>query len=126
MDETENDNEETNARKKSGSGRASGSGSGGAIRLPPTQLKEVTSNWEYLDATKVASRLAEFFSELPAKASAHVQVSWANLQNQGFAIVTQILKFGQEVSRLMHNLTRENVERLRHEFGVQVNGPTMG
>lgn len=115
MDEIEKQQE-----KKKGSG---GKGSaGGGIRLPPNQLKEVTSNWEYLDATKVVARLAEFFSELPAKASAHVQVSWANLKNKGFAIVTQLLSYGQEVARrvaeLRRNPTRENLERLRIEFGL--------
>jgi hypothetical protein len=111
----------------SGKGKAGGSG-GGGIRLPPTQLKEVTSNWEYLDAAKVAARVAEFFSELPAKASAHVQVSWANLQNKGYTIVTQILKWGQEVGKeiayLMQNLSRENAEILRARYGLNVTAPS--
>jgi len=103
---------------KSGKSGKTGGAAGGGIRLPPNQLKEVTSSWEYLDATKVAARVAEFFSELPARASAHVQVSWANIQNQGFTIVTQLLKYAQEVSRLLLNPTRENVEELRLKYGL--------
>jgi hypothetical protein len=120
--------EETSSAGESGkgkSGKSGGVGSTGGIRLPPNQLKEVTANWEYLDATKVAARLADFFSELPARASAQVQVSWANLQNQGFAIITQVLQFAKEVSSLMMNLTRENAEILRHRYGVNVTtGPS--
>jgi len=120
--------EETSSAGESGKGKSSksgGVGSTGGIRLPPNQLKEVTANWEYLDATKVAARLADFFSELPARASAQVQVSWANLQNQGFAIITQVLQFAKEVSSLMMNLTRENAEILRHRYGVNVTtGPS--
>jgi len=115
----------TGKKDESGTGKAGGSaGSGGGIRLPPNKLKEVTSNWEYLDPTKVAARLAEFFEELPAKASANLQVEWANLKNKGFAIITQFLKYGQEVSRLMHNLTRENQEVLRIKYGLIVTGPS--
>lgn len=132
IDDSDNDQisgtslEETEVSGQSGKGKSGKSGTaGGGVRLPPNQLKEVTSNWEYLDATKVAARLAEFFSELPARASAHVQVSWANLQNQGFAIITQVLQFAKEVSRLMMDLTRENVEILKHRYGVNVTtGPS--
>jgi hypothetical protein len=123
--------EETGSAGESGkgksgkSGKSGSAGSTGGVRLPPNQLKEVTSNWEYLDASQVAARLADFFSELPARASAQVQVSWANLQNQGFAIITQVLKFAEEVSRLMMDLTRENAEILRHRYGVNVTtGPS--
>jgi len=121
---SDNQDDEKDGKGSAGKGKAGSGSAGGGIRLPPSQLKEVTSNWEYLDVTKVAARVAEFFSELPARASAHVQVSWANLQNQGYTIVTQILKFGQEIARLMQNLTRENKETLRTKFGVHVSGPS--
>ncbi len=122
--------EETTAIDKSGEGKSGKSGksggtAGGGIRLPPNKLKEVMGSWQHFDANEVMAQVAEFFSELPARASAHVQVSWANLQNQGFAIVTQILKVAKEISRLMHNLTRENVEILKHRYGVNVTtGPS--
>ena len=131
-DATDNENnatgaaEDTDKSGKSGRGKV-GSGGGGGIRLPPDKLKEVTGNWEYLDVTKVAARMADFFSELPARASAQMQVSWAELQGagkEGFAIVTEILKYGQEISRLMHNLTRENVEILQVRYGLNVSGPS--
>jgi len=110
---------------KSGKSGKSGGTAGGGVRLPPNQLKEVTSTWEYLDATKAAARLAEFFSEGVARASAHVQVSWANLQNQGFTIIHQAIQFAKDVSRLMMNLTRENVDILKHRYGVNVTtGPS--
>ena len=123
MDEPEGTEREEDKEGKKGSGKASGSGSSG-IRLPPNKLKEVMTNWEHLDASKVVARLAEFFSELPARASANVEVSWANLKNHGYAIVTNLLQFGQEISRLMHNPTRENVERLRSEYGIMLPGPS--
>ncbi|HEU0118011.1 MAG TPA: hypothetical protein VFR09_05200, partial [Alphaproteobacteria bacterium] len=112
IDATDNEKDNRTGSGETDSGKSGGKsggtgGAGGGIRLPPNQLKEVTANWEYLDATKVAARVAEFFSELPARASAHVQVSWANVRNQGFTIVTQLLKYGHEVSALLHNLTRE-------------------
>jgi hypothetical protein len=119
--------EETTDAGESGKGKSGKSGgtAGGGIRLPPNLLKEVTSNWEFLDANKAAARLAEFFSELPARASAHVQVSWANISNQGFAIINQALQFAKDVSRLMLNLTRENADILRQRYGVNVqSGPS--
>lgn len=117
--------EETTGESGKGKTGKSGGTSGGGVRLPPNILKEVTSNWEFLDATKAAARMAEFFSELPARASAHVQVSWANLQNQGFAIITQALQFAKEVSHLMMNLTRENADILRQRYGVNItSGPS--
>ena len=109
---------------KSGKGKAGGGkASGGGIRLPPNKLAEVVKAFQYLDASKVAVRLAEFFSEMPARASANVQVNWANLRNHGFAIVTHMLAYGQEIARLMQNLTRENAERLRREYGITPSGP---
>lgn len=119
--------EETTGATESGKGKSGKSGgtAGGGIRLPPNILKEVASNFEYLDATKAAARLAEFFSEGVARASAHVSVSYANLQNQGFAIVHQAIQFAKDVSRLMMNLTRENMEILKHRYGVNVTtGPS--
>ncbi|MFY9288094.1 MAG: hypothetical protein WAO98_06290 [Alphaproteobacteria bacterium] len=120
-DAPEDTQDNRTGKEKSGK---SGSGSVGGIRLPPNQLKEVMGDWEYLDASKIAARVAEFFSELPARASAHVKVSYANVQNQGFAIVTQLLKYAQEVSRLLHNLTRENADILRQRFGLIISGPS--
>lgn len=108
------------------SGKSGKSGkSGGGIRLPPNQLKEVTGNWEYLDATKVAARVAEFFGEGVAKASAHAVVVWDSAK-QGFSVVMQFLKWGQdkgrEIAYLMQNLTRENAEILRARYGMNI-GP---
>jgi hypothetical protein len=120
MDETEDNDREEGQKKRSGKG----SGDSGGIRLPASKFQEVTKSWEYLDAAKTVSHLSEFFSELPARASANVEVSWANLKNHGYAVVTNFLKFGQEISSLMHNLTRENIERLRSEYGIMVPGPT--
>jgi hypothetical protein len=120
---TEQESEVTQSGK--GKGKSGKGGSGGGIRLPPNKIKEVHSDWEFLDATKVVARLAEFFSELPARASANLEVSWANIKNQGHAIVTHLLRTA-EVSRLMFNLTRENLDRLRREFGINIAGPSAG
>ncbi len=120
-----NESEKEDEGKKGSGGKASGgAGAAGGIRLPPNKLKEIMQNWEHLDATKVVARLAEFFSELPARASANVEVKWTNLKNHGYAIVTNLLNYGQEISRLMHNLSRENVERLRSEYGIMLPGPS--
>jgi hypothetical protein len=116
------DNDTGKTGKSGETGRAGGSG--GGMRLPPGQLKEVMANWKYLDANEIAARVSEFFSELPARASAHVQVSWANIQNQGHAIITQVLKYAKEVSRLMHDLTRENIEILKTRYNYPVGGPS--
>jgi hypothetical protein len=118
-DADDRDEQEKKKRGKSGSGSV---GESGGIRLPPNKLKEVMANWETLDAAKVVARLAEFFSELPARASAHLEVSWANLTNQGFAIVTDLVKLGQRIYELKLNPTRENRERLRLEYGILVAG----
>ncbi len=125
-DATDDDDNATGTASGSGKSGKSGKtgGGGGGIRLPPDKLKEVMSNWEYLDVNKVVARAAEFFVELPARASAHMQVSWAGVHKDGFAIVTQILKFGQEVSHLIHNLTRENADILRQRYGIHVSGPS--
>lgn len=110
--------------KKGGSGTEGTGGSAGGIRLSVNQFKDITNEREHLTGSNLATRLAEFFSELPAKASAQVQVSWANLKNHGYAIVTQLLKYGQEVARLVQNFTPQNAEILRMKYGLIISGPS--
>jgi hypothetical protein len=124
MDDTETEDGREEGKKRSGKG----SGEAGGIRLPPNKLQEVMRNWEHLDSGKIIAHMTDFFSEWPARASANAEVSWpkANLKNRGFAIATNFLKFGQEISHLMNNLTRENIERLRMEYGILVAGGPAG
>jgi hypothetical protein len=123
MTDDEEENKESGSRSKSGSGKSGGTGgAAGGIRLPPTKLKAITETWKHHGAAEAVTRLAEFFSELPARASAHMEVSWANLAEQGYMIVTDLLKLGQRIYELKLNPTRENRERLRLEFGILVAG----
>ncbi|HUY68263.1 MAG TPA: hypothetical protein VMV79_03070 [Alphaproteobacteria bacterium] len=118
IEDNEDGNQDAARRKgKSGSGTV-----GGGIRLPASKIAEVAANFKYLDAKEALAALAEFFSELPARASAHLQVSWANLANQGFAIVTDLVKLGQRIYEYRLNPTRENRERLRLDFNILVAG----
>lgn len=109
-----------------GKSTAKAAGGTGGIRLPPNKLKEVMKNWQALDVNEAAARVAEFFNEGVARASAHAVVSWNNVKDQGHAVITQFFKWGQEkgleISYLMRNLNRENAELLRSRYGLNVTG----
>src|ERR1700722_18512628 len=104
----QNDNEienttgdEPEGKGRSGKGGSSGSASGavgavaGAARfsINPQQLKEIWAQWKQLNVGETVAAVAEFFSELPARASANLHVDWtkaANLKNQGYALVNEV------------------------------------
>jgi hypothetical protein len=100
-------------------------GSADRIALSSSQEKDIRDTHRTYTASEIMERVAEFFSELPAIASANIRVSWANLKNHGYAIITQILKYA-EISKLMLNPTRENIEKLRVEHGITMPGPSAG
>ena len=120
------------------SGKGKSGSSGGGIRQPPNKLKDIMSNWDHLDVAKVVARVAEFFSELPARASANAVVNWAGVNKHGFAVVNHLISSGQEIAQFMRERTAGHVKRLRTKYGVKITaatgatpanpnfGPTMG
>lgn len=108
-DATDDENEEVRRKKKGDSGEGdsdswgrgkAGAGAGGGIRIPPTKLKEVMADWRHLDVKAVVEAVAEFFSDLPMRASANLQVKWeqtkANVKS--FAIVNWLITFGERTA----------------------------
>ena len=90
-----------------GRGKA-GFGASGGIRIPPQKLKEVMVDWRHLDVTAIVEAVAEFFSEMPMRASANLSVAWEKTKTnvKSFAIVNWVIEFGD---RAAHELgkTRE-------------------
>lgn len=122
----ENDDKEqkeTEGREGRGGGgrRSGGGGGGGGIRLPPNKLQEIMANWEHLDLTQAVLRVAEFFTDMPARASANLQVTWAGAVKQGYATVNHLISFGQEVAQLLRERDRTagQTRRLRR-WGIRV------
>lgn len=116
---TTDGNETGDGGNKKRSGKGS-SGSGGGIRLPPNKLKEIMANWEQLDLAKTVARVAEFFSELPARASANMRVDWASMSRHGFAVVNHLISSGQEIAHFMRERTAGHVKKLRTKYGVNI------
>ncbi|MBV8061035.1 MAG: hypothetical protein JO126_06510 [Alphaproteobacteria bacterium] len=118
----DNKQKETEGQEgRGGGGRRSGGGGGGGIKLPPNKLQEIMANWEHLDMTQAILRVAEFFTEMPARASANLQVTWTGVAKQSYAIVNHLISFGQEVSQLLRERDRTagQVRRLRR-WGIRV------
>jgi hypothetical protein len=116
-DPTDNDEEESARRKKKkdegegegdadsfGRGKAGAGSMMGKVRLPPQKLKEVMADWRHLDVTAIIQAVAEFFSELPMRASANLSVVWDKTKK--FTIVTDLIKKGTQAARDLM-LTRE-------------------
>jgi hypothetical protein len=104
---------------KSGRGGRSGGG-GGGIRLPPNMLKQVVESWKHMDLAETAVRVAEFFSEMPARASANLSVNWNTAKRHGFAVVNHIIASGQEIAQLMRSREAGHIKRLRNVYGINV------
>ena len=68
----------------------------GKVHLPPQKLKEVMADWRHLDFAAVVEAVAQFFSEMPMRASANLSVAWK--QTKSFAIVNWIDKFGNKAA----------------------------
>ena len=88
--------------------------------LSGAKKQEVMRAFEYLDVAKAMARVAEFFSELPARASANLAVNFTNVKGHSYALVNHVISFGTEVSQLMRERTAQNVKRLRTRFGIKV------
>jgi len=95
------DEEELRRKKKKGGDEGEGDadswgrGKAGAgsmmskVRLPPQKLKEVMADWRHLDLAAVVQAVAEYFSEMPMRASANLSVAWK--QTKSFAIVNWLV-----------------------------------
>lgn len=113
---------------KGGKGRVGGSGSasgaagvGSTARfVNPQQVKQIWSEWKHMNVSEAVSAVAEFFSEFPARAAANLQVNFASVQKQGFAVVSQAISFGSEVAHLLRDRTAGNIKRLRTRYGIKV------
>ncbi len=114
--EDQGDKEEGEGR----SGRGGRSGGGVGIKLPPNKLKDVVSVWQHLDLADAVARVAEFFSELPARASANLSVNWSSVKRHGYALVSHFISSGQEIAHLMRSRDAGFIKRLRTKYGVNV------
>jgi len=116
MEDTEK--EELERRKKKGGDEGAGDGdpwgrgkagaASGIARLPPQKLKEVMADWRHLDMNALMEAIAEFFSDLPMRASANLSVAWERTKTnvKSFAVVNWILDVGHKAAH-EHNLTQK-------------------
>jgi hypothetical protein len=82
-----------------GRGKAgAGAGMSKVKRLSPAALKTVMENWRHLDVEAVMQAVAEFFSDLPLRASANLTVAW----EKTFAVVNQVIAIGQIAAEELH------------------------
>jgi len=81
-----------------GRGKA-GAASGRRIRLSPQQLKKVMAEWRQLNVEQAVEAVAEFFADMPMRASANLAVVWTQIKNnpKSFAIVNWVHAFGEKV-----------------------------
>ncbi len=121
-----------------GRGKAGAGSMMGRVRLPPQKLKEVMADWRHLDVTAIVQAVAEFFADLPMRASANLSVAWK--QTKSFALVNWLVSFGEKTvaeinlarekgagkdSRTLQN-RRDQVKRARPGVNpnLKPNGPT--
>jgi hypothetical protein len=102
------------AKGRSGKGKSEGgAGSGGLSKLLPHKLKEIMSNWEHLDANKVVARMAEFFSEGIARASANMIVDWASLSKHGYTLINDAIAVGSDLGQFARERTRDGMRKVQ-------------
>lgn len=110
-DLTDDDEETLHSKKKTedsgegdsdswGRGKAgAGSGVSRARRnLSPQRLKEVMADWRQLDVAALVQAVAEFFVEMPMRASANLRVAWKQTRAnaKSFAVVNWLISFGEK------------------------------
>jgi len=103
-----------------GRGKAGAGAAGGKISHLSTQrLKEVMADWRHLDMAAVIQAVAEFFAELPMRASANLSVAWEQTKTnaKSFALVNWIISFGERAAKEM-NLVRSRTAK-RDTRGLQ-------
>ncbi|MDD3371503.1 MAG: hypothetical protein PHE27_06740 [Alphaproteobacteria bacterium] len=143
MTDPTDDNDDEDARRKKkkdegegdsdswGRGKAgSASGVTKVKRLSPEVLKRVMENWQHLDMAAVVQAVAEFFSDLPMRASANLSVAWE--KTRSFAILNKLIAFGEKAAGEL-NLNRErersagkDTRGLRRRKGVKTPTPDVG
>ncbi|MDD4616704.1 MAG: hypothetical protein PHW76_06290 [Alphaproteobacteria bacterium] len=105
--ETEGDEEPSKKRKIKdegegdadswGRGKAgAGAGVSKVKRLSPDVLKKVMDNWRHLDVAAVVEAVAEFFMDLPMRASANLSVVFD--KTKSFAIINKLIAFGEQAA----------------------------
>jgi len=102
-------------------GRGKAGAASGVAKISPQKLKEVMADWRHLDVTAVVEAVAEFFSELPMRASANLSVTWEKTKSnvKSFAIVNWMIEFGENTVRELAR-TRERTRGAgRDSRGVQ-------
>lgn len=112
IDDEQNEAEARRKKGDSGEGDSDSFGRGkagagaGSVRLPPNKLKQVTADWRHFDVKDVVAALAEFFADLPMRASANLSVAWENTKEKSFAIVTWLVDLSKR-SEFNPELNRE-------------------
>jgi hypothetical protein len=123
VDPTDDEDEENPRRKKKdegegdadswGRGKAGAGAMAGRVtrHLPPPKLKEVMADWRHLDMGALVEAVAEFFSELPMRASANLSVAWKQTKSnaKSFALVNWVIAFGDKAAKDM-KMSRERVK----------------
>jgi hypothetical protein len=108
IDEPDDEDERSKKKKKGdgdsegdsdswGRGKA-GAASGAKVGRPSAaNLKKILANWQHFeDVTQVVQAVAEFFTDVPMRASANLSVLWE--KTRGFAIVTKFMRFGKSAA----------------------------
>jgi hypothetical protein len=119
-DPTDNENEEAARRKKkqgdTGEGDSDSWGRGkagagaGIGHLSPVRLKAVMADWRHMDMKAIVEAVAEFFGDMPMRASANLSVAWQQTKEnaKSFALVNWVIEFGEKAANEL-KLTRERV-----------------
>ena len=109
-------------------GRGKAGSGAGVSKLPPHKLKEVMADWRHFDVAAVVEAVAEFFTEMPMRASANLSVKWERTKSnvKSFALVNWVLEFGDKTIRELAK-TRERVRGAgRDTRGFQRRRPGIG
>lgn len=125
-DLTDDDEETLRSKKKvedSGEGDSdswgrgkAGAGSGvSRVRrtLSPQRLKEVMADWRQLDVAALVQAVAEFFVEMPMRASANLRVVWKQTKTntKSFALVNWLIAFGEKAGHDLMLKAAPSVEK---------------
>jgi len=126
--------EEESKRKKSDSGEGdadsfgrgkAGAGAAASVKISTQKLKGIMADWRHLDLNEVLEAVAEFFSEMPMRASANLSVTWEKTKSnaKSFAIVNWVIEFGEGMVRELAR-TRERTRGAgRDSRGLQRQKP---
>ena len=121
---------ETEGKGSAGKGRVGGTGTAGGagaegsggirFSIDATTSKQIWAEWKHLNMAEAIMAVAEFFSELPARASANMVVVFDGATKAGFAIVSQTIRFGQDMVVAMRTRSREATAVIRRKYGINI------